>query len=421
MMHKYLRLFALSLIIIFIPVNAKYFGINVFQPWNINLRPDRWPQEPWQFSLYFEEGLKEKGYNADNDVVDVMQIWTPKQDALAMLQGFPADAPETLFYENVLMSPEDDGIRGNLTVTGDFDLRAAGGFALRYNFANCVTLGAYLPFYSMRLKKVNFKDDTLGTSGDDLLIRDNLTNNFVQNVKQFDGALNLTGWDRTGVGDLAFTAEWLGYFPQMKPYLKEVGVNSRIGLTVPTGLRENINDILSIPYGFDGSVGLFFNAGIICNWFYRLRGGVDFLFLTLFGDQRERRIKIQENQTDFLFLAKAKVHTDYGFTQRYNLFLEAFRVWKGLSFGAAFQWWRHAEDKLTLCTDDYSTALANSAENLQEWNLGQIIFKINYDFQCDIDQCQFFKPQLLFFYKIPVTGKRAIMLNTIGLQCTFNF
>jgi hypothetical protein len=273
----------------------------------------------------------------------------------------------------------------------------------------------------MKLNNICFNDLTGTSNAEDILVRNDLTNNICQSVALFDPSLNLRGWNRSGFGDFAFTAEWLQSFPQKKPWLRNVDLNLRAGLTMPTGVKANVNDILSIPFGFDGSWGFFANGGINVNWWDHVRGGVDFLILHLFGNIRERRIKIQQDQTDFLFLAKARAHTDYGFTVRYNLFLEFYRIFRGFSAGAAYQFWRHAEDRLTLCSDVYSNAIANTAQNLEEWNIHQFIFMLKYNFMCDLAENSFLNPELMFFYKMPVDGKRAILYNAAGVQLTFSF
>lgn len=398
-----------------------FFPINFFRPWDINLRPPEWCGAPLQITGYYEGGIKANGFNPDNENVNVMQLWNSTEDSLAMLMGFPTNSPESIFFNNVLMNPQDDGVRGHFNVTGNFSLLANAVLCLRYHFAHNITLGLFLPVLSMRLNDVKFQDLTQDVTGEDEIVKDELTNNFIQNIKQFDSELNLTGWKKTGIGDLAVMGEWLRFFPQGKEYLKEVGLNVRGGVTIPTGFKTDINQILFVPSGFDGSWGVFFGAGIILNWFNHLRAGIDFEFLTLFGDNRVRRIKVQKDQTDFLFLAKALVHTEYGFTQRYNLFGELYRFYRGLSASVIYQFWQHSDDKLSLFTNDFSTQIANTAEHLQEWTIHQFIFKVDYDFQCDLDDTYRFKPQLQFFYKLPFNGRRALAVQTIGAGITVNF
>lgn len=398
-----------------------FFPINFFRPWDINVRPPHWCGSPLQLTAYYEGGLKSNGYNAQGDSVNVMQIWTPTQDSLAMFKGFPPSSPESIFFTDVLMNPQDDGVRGNFTVTGNFNFKTNTVFCARYYFPHEIAFGIFLPVLAMQLKDVKFQDLTQDITSQDVIVKENLTDNFLQVVQEFDPSLNLKGWNRAGLGDLAIMGEWLQFYPQKKEYLKNVGLNIRTGITIPTGFRKNINDILSVPAGFDGSYGIFFGGGIILNWFNALRAGIDFEYLTLFGMNGKRRIKVDIDQTEFLFLAKARTHTEYGFTQRYNLFGELYHIYYGLSASVIYQFWKHGEDKIALFTNEFSTQIANTAESLQEWTIHQFIFKVDYDFQYDIDNDARFKPQLQFFYKLPFDGKRALVVHTIGAGITLNF
>lgn len=398
-----------------------FFPINFFRPWDINLRPPEWCGAPLQVTAFYEGGVRSSGYNSCDSHVNVLQIWSGTQDALAMLKGFPDNSYECNFFQNVLMNPQDDGVRGHLLFTGNLDLSANAVFCARYHVPHNITVGFFLPVLSMRLRNVKLADQTKDITMEDIVVRDNLTDNFIQTIKQFDPCLNLEGWAKTGFGDAVIMGEWIQYFPQSKQFLKNVGLNVRAGLTIPTGVKSNINDIFSVPFGFDGSWGVFFGGGIILNWFDYVRAGVDFEFLTLFGNNAVRRIKTQFDQTDFLYLTKAQVHTEPGFTQRYNLFLQAYEVYEGLSASIIYQFWKHGDDRLGLYTDCFSQQIANTAESLQEWTIHQIIFKAEYDFQCDISDCSRFKPHLQAFYKMPFNGTRSVGVHTVGFGITLNF
>jgi hypothetical protein len=237
----------------------------------------------------------------------------------------------------------------------------------------------------------------------------------------FDPTLSLTGWERSGIGDLAVIGRYLQCFPQDKPYLKNVGIMLRAGLTIPTGKTVNVDEPLSVPFGFDGSWGVIGNMGIWCNWFDCIRGGINFQFLHLFGNTRTRRFMTQLNQTEMLFLAKGPAYLDFGFTQEYNLFAQAYHIVRGFSIGLIYEFTKHSRDTITLCTDQFSSIVANRAQSLQEWTFHEIIMSCWYDFFCDVPEDSSIKPQLQFFWKLPITGKRVILVDTVGLGLTLNF
>ncbi|MEX0940277.1 MAG: hypothetical protein WDZ41_02875 [Candidatus Babeliales bacterium] len=421
-MHVKNRIYIL-LVFIFLCASKEsftIFGINLFRPYDINLRPPIWCGENFQWTDWVEIGYKARGYNPEGNEVNVMQLWTPTQDALAMLKGFNSSSPITQFLINDLGNPPDNGVRGNFRVTGDFKAKGF-GIGARYHLPHNLTVGLHLPFYQMRLKNVNFVDLTYNNNAADMIVREELTSQLKERIREFDPNLNIMGWEKIGPGDLFFLAEWYRNFPQGKPILKNVSLNARVGFSFPTGIKKDEDDILTVPFGFDGSAGLLFAGGINLNWFNVFRGGIDIEFLTLFGNTRDRRIKVQQDQTEFLLLAKVPTYKDFGFTQRFNLYLEAYRVFHGLSARATYQFWKHSEDTLSVCTNEFSNEIANTAESLQEWTIHHVIFQLSYDFQCDISEKSAIKPQLSLFYKLPFNGERALLLNTYGATFTLNF
>lgn len=395
------------------------FPTNMFRTWDINLRPPIWHNTKLQWTNWAEIGYKTRGYNAAGNEVNVLQTWNDTQDALAMLKGFD-DSSDIAQFLNDLGNPEDDGIRGHFKVTGNFKARGF-GLALRYHAPHHITINFNVPFYDMSLRNVVFADQTRDFTSADVIVKEELTSQLQTRLNEFDPTLNIHGWSRVGFGDAFCIIDWYRNFKQGKPILKNVALNARLGLSVPSGKKIDINDICPIPYGFDGSVGVLFGGGIDLIWLDVLRGGIDVEFLNLFGTTRERRIKIKPEQTEFLLLAKARAHKDFGFTQRFNLFLEAHEVYYGLSGRATYQFWKHGDDKLTLETNKYSNAIANSAISLQEWTIHQVIFQISYDCQKDVADQSWFKPQLSCFYKLPFNGQLALLSNTYGGTLSFSF
>ena len=58
-----------------------YFPINVFRPYDINLRPPVWKCGTWQITSYYEGGYKTRGANSNHSDGDVLSLWQDKQDA----------------------------------------------------------------------------------------------------------------------------------------------------------------------------------------------------------------------------------------------------------------------------------------------------------------------------------------------------
>lgn len=403
----------------YMPVHG-LIGINLFRPYDINLLTPRWQDTHVQWAHWGEFSYRVQGVNEDGHRVPVTQLWSGTQNALAMLQGFPANSPETEFLQNVLGGAMATDTRGLVRFNGKMFAHSYNAYVRAFLPHNMV-LGIYIPVYDLKLTNVTITDLTTGDTPEDVLVREQLTSILKERVRMFDPAINLDGWHRTGFGDINVMAEWCRDFPQPKPALKNVFLTTRLGFNLPSGLKTNVNDIVSVPFGFDGSMGMIFGAGLILNWYTYVKGGLDFQFTYLFGNTRERRIKVDNEQTDLLLLAKAKTFCDFGFTQRYNLFLEIDPL-PGLSFQAIYQFFKHTDDTLSICTNDFSDFIANTALNLQEWTMHHMIFKANYDFQCIMaDSKSWFKPQLSLFAKFPFNGQRAILCSTVGASIVLNF
>lgn len=408
------------------------FPVNVFRPWDIFLRPIVWPETRWQCTTYFEHAYLAQGENPEGDAVNPLQLYQPTQSSIAMLKGFSENSDINQFLVGPpppapncpppggLNNPMDNGVRGHLRFTGDFDMNLATGISVRYHFPEYFTLGVHLPFYSMAVKNVQYQDLTRGFTAQDQIVKRCLSGQLENVIADLDPSLNINGWKATGVGDLVVMAEWIKNFPQKKSVLKNVMINPRFAVLLPSGRAKNENDILSMPFGCDGSAAIFFGGGIALTWLDFLKAGIDYEFWVQFGNTRSRRIKVQDQQTEWLLFAKVLAHKDPGFTERFHLYLEAPNLFCGFNAGVAYQFWKHNEDKLSICTNDFPQDVANSAQNLKEWSMHHALFKVGYDLQYKDPESPF-KPQFMFFYKYPFNGKRSIMLHTVGASFSMSF
>lgn len=404
-----------------------YFPINVFRPYDINLRPPRWDCSPWQVTTYVENGYKTHSVSGKKAESNILHIWQETEDAISMLKGFDDDTPMTQLLNDMQAAVGgvlvENDMRGHFSLHGNFDVTGF-GFFTRYHFPHNFTLGLYVPFYAMNLNNIKLQDLTSKSTLDinDVVVKDMLTDSFFDKVAEFDPSLDLrNGWDRIGIGDIALLAEWYRDFPQAKPILKNVALDIRAGINIPTGLKTQVDELLSIPFGNDGATGLIAGGGIQVTWFGHICAGIDFEFLQLFGTTRMRRIKTHPDQTDFFLLAKDRAHKDFGFSQRYNLFFEFDPIIDGLSVSAAYQFFKHSKDTLALCSTRFSNIAANTAASLKEWTMHHIIFKVAYDFQYMADPQTAFRPQIMAFYKLPFNGKHAVLVNSVGIAVTMNF
>lgn len=399
--------------------------INLFRPSDRPLMPEYWPCTSTQWTAGFETSVKTKGFRDTfdecqltdcrtdiNSCVNVLQIYQNNQNVLAAFKGFDSSSQigklSQLFNIN-----DENGTQGIFVPTGNFKVPINLMFAARYCFNWGFILGFYLPFYSMELNNVRWRKQDCESSVEDQLEKD-----LIKLVCDISN-LNISGWKRKGLGDFLTEMTWLGNFPQNKPLLSNVRVQTRFGVYAPTGKKQDEDKILAIPFGNDGSWGLQFGGGLDLTFGCLVRGGLDAEFLYLFGNTRCRRVKVDCNQTDLLFLTKLPAFREFGLGQQYNIYLET--GWGGISLKANYQYLKRNEDRISVFSDKVDPFIVNSAESLQDWTAHSAIFSVIYDAGRDFPDSHWGRPYISGWFKLGFNGKRAILLNTVGAIVTLNF
>ena len=355
----------------------------------------------------FDDPLTDKTIR---ETVNVLQIWNKDQSGLDMLRGFSADTPIGELAAK-LNSANDDGVRGHMLPTAQLHGDAFSGRA-RYQLLPSLTFNVSVPFYRFKLSDVQWQDLTLTQTMSDLMTKEYLTDQFTENVLELSHGLDIkNGWSQIGIGDVMAELRWDGNFPQpARPILKNVWLSVRSGLTFPTGLRKNENQLFSLPFGNDGSLGLTLGGGIDLTWAKVFHGNLNVDFLELFGTTRARRFKTNLDQTDLVFLAYEKARLKPGFTQRFNLGVSA-QIYQGWSLAVAYEHLKHHADTLSLYNNLYSSEIANTAASLQGWSTHDIIARLNYTGRANFN----------LFYKHPFNGRHTLLTNVAGIEFSVDF
>jgi hypothetical protein len=392
--------------------------VNTLWPYDTLIRPTCTNKYRFQLAGYVETGVHNAvGYNNDGEHVNALRIWNCQQNSIAMLEGFERDTDKAQLRAALLDS--DNGIRGRFLFDGNLKLNYNISFAARFFFANDWSLGIYLPFYRMQLKDVTIQDLTPNLDNDDKLVKQLLTNDFAAHVKEL-GDLCLGDWTRQGPGDLAFIIDWFRDFYQNKPFLKCVRVNWRWGITMPTGVRENTDLIFAVPFGYDGAFAMPFGLGLDLTLGSHFKTGVDVQLTQIFGNQRNWRIKTQINQTELLLLQKAHGYKDYGLVQRFNLYVELYQIIKGLSLTAGYQFLKQGDTTLSLTNQEFSSAVANTSRQLDEFTMHHGIFKATYDFGVHRVDPRV-RPEWSIYARIPFNGRNSALIPVVGTVFSVDF
>ncbi len=417
MIKKQYLLFMLSL------TSASIYSIaptNLFMPYDSLLIPETWPGSRFQFSIDYEGSYKVHGFQEEDIIntgkkrkVNTLQLWQCTQDALAMIKGFNSEDPLGQLSQSFNID-DDNGSHGLYVATGNFEIPINLIFSARWFLAHNFSVVLFLPYYKMTLKNVCLTEQTNHTS-----FESNLDQNFIPTL-QNKGCVSLSNWERHGVGDLVAQAMWRQNFPQYRPFLKNVRLNVRFGATFPTGVKEDTNKILAIPFGNDGAWGFVFGTGLDLNISSFLRFGLDANFLYLFGNTRTRRIKTDLAQTDLFLLNQYRAYKHYGLTNWFTLYGELFRITHGLSAKVAYEFIHHDDDTVYVESDMVNPLIANSAVSLMDWTTHSFIFSLSYDPYCDFPQSRF-KPYITAFAKWGFNGRNAILADTLGVTFSLSF
>ncbi|MFH1644653.1 MAG: hypothetical protein ABIA74_05795 [bacterium] len=399
---------------------------NFYRPYDVNLKTTDIKDKSWKFGVNIEYGNTSKGKNLHEDKANILNLWNETESSIAMLAGFEKDTEPWKIINNlgyVFGSATDDGVRGHFKFTGDFeetDLTLWGQWKLpiksiggRFDF--CV----YAPVKWMKIHNVKRVDLTKDVLSADLYVKQFITNQ-LDDLAETYGDLYFSDWSGSGVGDLAFILNWYEDFKQDKEYLKNVRLNIHGGLTAPTGKEKNEDKAFSLPLGNDGAWGIPLGIGLDLFFVSHVKAGLEVEILYLLDESRVRRLKTHEYQTDYFLLEKGDATKNFGLTWKFNLYLETFHFYKGLSSRLSYQFIKHEDDKLTARSDDFIYSVINSAQSLKEWTSHNFILQLNYDFFEEFKNSKI-KPQASLFVKLPITGRQVICPYTFGGQVSIIF
>ncbi len=414
-------LILLSLLVsLFCVEQASFFALNTIKPYDSFLWGE--PQEPGVFEItaYAANSFKEKGVRWDHTkLCDVLQIYNCDQNTLAMVRGFDP-ASEIGQYAIQLNGVSDDGVRGHMIPYASFHMTEF-GIGARYWLIHNLYVGLYLPFVRMRLSNVSWQDCTQLISEQDYLTKDLLTNQLASVTWRLGCLDSYSGWKRIGIGDTYVLLAWDRNFEQSKPILTDVRLSAFGGFSLPTGRRVDTTKLFSIPFGYDGAPGLLFGGRLRLTWKHHLVGGVEADFIQLVGNARTRRIKTDNNQSELLLLARANTLIDWGFLQRYHLYVGAYNIIRGFSFDVGYMYQKQGASTISICGNDYVTAIAQASAMLCPWTIHTVMVDARYDWGFDFASDSAFVPRIGFFYQHDFKGRQSILLDKFGFSVGFSF
>lgn len=394
---------------------ASVHTMNLVQPYYAFMKPRYRPDTAFQWGVYAEKGFHFKGYGHDGCSSDPLGIWQHKQNALAMLQGFDSTSPQGTLLS---MLQDDQPACSLLCFKGALKHDFSVGFSGRYYMSHDFSIGAYLPVYKVSLDCPAWSaETTTGCERTQQLLLDS----FRRTVRTLGQDLDINGWSRVGIGDLTILFEWTRDFEQAKEVLKNVRLNGRVGPSFPIGKRTNEDLLVAFPFGNDGCTAVVFGGSLEVLLGCYIRCGMDVELTHLFGNTRERRIKIDRDQTELLLLRKACAYIDPGLIQHFNLYLGAYDLYGGLYLNFNYEFYKHGDNRLSLTSNNFSNNIANTAISLEGWTSHHAIFKLGYDFASVVGNDACVIPRVTAYTRIPIEGTRVILDSSVGLMLSCDF
>jgi len=407
--------------------------INLFKPSDRPLLPEPLPGVRFQFmiadeSSYYAKAFQENFEGCHDQFcpspergVNVLRIYQDKQNLIAALKGVDAQSSIGQYLQKFNMVAENNKT-GIYVPSGKFSVPYNLMFSGRYYFSHNLILACYIQALSMELKNVRWTPITEYKEN----LQENSSNFDVTSIKNTNiyeiakkyGNLDIGDWKRSGFGDFYIQGIWMADFPQDRPLIKNVRPQLRLALEMPSGKRTNIDKILALPFGNNGAWATMVSGGLDVFFTNNVKGGLDVEFLFPFGHKQEARIKTNCDQTDLLNFKRELIYKAQGYNQQINLYLVA--RWRALQFKVDYQYLKNEEDKEYIYNNKIDPNIANSKESLQDWSTHSFILSLRYYFDDHIN-ISFYKPAIFGFLKLGFNGKRAVLLNTLGLTLMSNF
>jgi len=396
--------------------------LGFLEPYNFMIEAEPiFGKSKFQWTVLTELSYDSQSFNEDGDVVNALQIYEPQQNVFGLFQGLGNASKFNQFVNSLAGGAGggvDNGENGLFTPTGTFD-GAQVAFLASYLFHEHCYFKIAVPVYKINLTNVNWEytgnDDTFAGQA----IQTELINSFTTQALQ-DFNLSVGDWQETGLGDVTMLLDYICDYSQGRTLLRNVRIHLRLGLTLPTGVVANENQIMSVPFGNDGSVGLPFGGGLDINLGRYFQCGFRGEFLYLWGNEKLRRVTNFPGQTSLLTPQVTMTYKEYGFIQQFDLYVQAYNVAGGLSAKLAYEYYKKGQDQISVQAPGFNYTLMNTSPRLDEETRHNLIAMVSFD-SAFLHKCDKIHPQAEIFVNMPFNGSFTSLLSSVGLQMTLDF
>jgi hypothetical protein len=396
--------------------------LGFLEPYNFMIESEPLlPKQKWQWNFLTQSCFDTTSFNFDGNQVNALQIYEPAQDMLGLFQGIGLESQFNQLV-NSIAAGSGGGVNnsqnGLFTPTGNFSVYQV-AFLSSYKFHNNCYFKVALPVYNLKLSDVvwDYTGNNETFSGQQ--IQDELVSSFLQDAQNIFG-LHLSGWQTSGLGDLALLLDYIGDYPQGRTVLRNVRVHARLGLTFPTGLVANENWLMSQPLGNDGSMTMPFGGGLDINLGRYFQCGFRGQFSYIWGNEKLRRVPTFAGQTTLLFPTVMSTFKNYGITQTFDLYAQIYNAYAGLSLKLAYEYYFKTQDNISINRPGYNYNLLQSDLTLEEITRHNMIVLLSFD-SGFLEKHDKIHPQVGLFFNMPFNGSLATLASTVGVQLSLDW
>lgn len=384
-------------------------------------------EKPWLGSWDIAAGYGKTSHarNDHSNSVSILDIYG-LQDFQHLGECVPcqdASSPENLTLTLASRLPNRTNF-GKVTFCGDFSLVET-DLWFTQNFTSGFYFQAHIPVRTIKVTNNGFIDVS---PQDDIYPNANtpvwqaLLNQICPILQKY--CISLENVDKTGAGDLVLSLGWTQNCHEITD-LDFVDTSFMAGVLIPTSGTQNYNKAFDLPMGYNGHIGMPFEAAIAAgayDWF--TLGG--YLNAVYFFNTRDCiPLKTSSEQQGIIKLARGDVKIERGTLWQAAGYAKADHVIRGFSFLIGYSFVKQNKTTLTpTCenSDCFDAQVINNDAALSGWRMHTLNFMADYDFT---KEDSFFGPRIGVYYNVQVGGERIYKTNmaggTIGCDLAWNF
>lgn len=402
-----------------------YTPTNFDQPYDLRFSEQSWKRGAGLLHIGVRgEYLQAvKAYSPNEKTVPATRIWGTTESALAALEGQRTGSSLNILANKI--GATQDGTRGIFTTNGTFDkwqttldvifplnmIRLPGSFMF----------AVHVPYIESSFSNVQWTSLTKNETLHDSLVRSEIASDHASlaSFMKSNGDLDINGKQRQGFGDVSCMLNWQGHFTQYNRRLRDVRVQLRAGVSLPTGHTPDVNCSFDPDFGHDGAVGIPLGAGLRLDLGGNVRIGLDVGGTMFLRRTKEWRLKKSWAQTQNLMMAKGYATREYGPAWKFTLYSELYNEWAGLTITGGYQFLKNTESTLFPQDSSLSSLFINMNEDAELSESHNLIGNITYT--PALLRGWRVRPELSFFAKYPFNGKRMISGTTVGGSASICF